>query len=357
VSAGVAVLCLLPAIAAARPAPRVQIDAGQLRERILASAPVPYQGHADSRGGLRLPDLRELEDVNALLTDTTARVWYGSPQAWRVAVIQQTGERDVYRAGQLTYVWDFERNLVTEITGELPIRLPWAADLMPPDLARRLLRAAPGDPVVAIGARRVAGVAAAGLRLTPSDPDSAIGRVDIWADPRTGLPVQVEVGGRGNDRGVLVTRFLELRQQAPAAGVLTPPYPPQAGFTRTRAPDVAARINGVASVPLPATLAGKSRSSFTGLVGVGGYGAGLATFLVVPLPGRLGGRTIRAVRDAGALAVKLPVEVVGGEAYEVRASLLTTVVVRTSNRTYLLAGFVSTDLLERAAAELLVRPR
>jgi hypothetical protein len=331
------------------------MDAGQLRDKILASASRPYQGHADSRGGVHLPSLPELDEVSTLFTDTTARVWYASPQAWRVSVVQQTGERDIYRAGQLTYVWDFERNLVTEITGELPIRLPWAADVMPPDLARRLLRsAALSDPVVAIAARRVAGVAAAGLRLIPSDPDTTIGRVDIWADPRTGLPVQVEVGGRGTDRSVLTTRFLELRQRAPDPEVLTPPSQTSASFTVTAAPDVAARINGVAPRPLPAILAGHPRSSFTGLVGVGGYGTGLSTFIVVPLPGRLGSRTFGALRDAGAL----PVEVTGGEAYEARASVLTTLVVRTAGdrptrRTYLVAGFVGADLLHRVAVELL----
>src|SRR3712207_7111533 len=44
---------------------------------------------------------------------------------------------------------------------------------------------------------------AAGLRLTPSDPDTTIGRVDIWADatgdPATALPLRVEVSARTGD--------------------------------------------------------------------------------------------------------------------------------------------------------------
>ena len=35
--------------------------------------------------------------------------------------------------------------------------------------------------------------AAAGLRLSPADPDTTVGRVDVWADPPTGLPLHVEV--------------------------------------------------------------------------------------------------------------------------------------------------------------------
>ena len=41
---------------------------------------------------------------------------------------------------------------------------------------------------------------AAGLRMTPADPASTVGRVDIWADPSSGLPLMVEVFGRGSGR-------------------------------------------------------------------------------------------------------------------------------------------------------------
>ncbi len=352
--AGALVLCLLPVIAAARPAPALRVDAAQLRDLMLASASRPYQGVSDSTGGIQLPPVAELNDVGDLFSATTCRSWYASPSAWRVAMVQPTGERDVFRAGERTYVWDFERNLLTEINGELPIRLPWAADVTPPELARRLLHImAPDDPVTALPGRRVAGLAAAGLRLSPADPETTIGRVDIWADPRTGLPVRVEIGGRDGGESVLATRFLELRQQAPDAGVLAPPDPLSAGLTVTSAPDVAARVNSVVPGPLPASLAGKPRSALAGLVGVGVYGSGLSSFLVVPLPGRVGSRTVNAIHAAN----PAPVPMTGAEAYEVRASVLSTLVVRTAGsrqnrRTYLLAGFVGGDLLRRAAAEL-----
>jgi hypothetical protein len=354
VGAGVVSLCLLPALLGARPAPRLSVDAAQLRDVILASAARPYQGYADSSTGIHLPDLPEFADLGGF-ADTSARVWHASAEAWRVTVLQRTGERGFYRRDRATYLWDFERNLLARIDNEQPVRLPWAADMLPPDLARRLLRSAdPRDPVTPIGARRVAGVAAAGLRLAPSDPDSTVGRVDIWADPRTGLPVQVDVGARAG-RTVLTSRFLELRQEAPDAGVLTLP-----DATVTTAPDLVEFINEVASAPLPDRLAGRARSSTADLVGVGAYGTGLSTFIAVPLPGRLGFRTVRAMSDAGALPVEPSPDVPGTEAYQMGAGLLTLLVVRTagdrwSRETYLLAGFVREELLRRAAADLLAQ--
>jgi hypothetical protein len=44
--------------------------------------------------------------------------------------------------------------------------------------------------VTAIAPRHIAGVDAAGLRINPTDPATTIGRVDIWADPETGLALQ-----------------------------------------------------------------------------------------------------------------------------------------------------------------------
>ena len=105
----------------------------------------------------------------------------------------------------------------TYVSGESSVRLPRGADLMPPDLARRLLDLAEGDPVTALPGRRVAGVDAAGLRITTDAPQSTIGHIDIWADPDTGLPLQVEITARNAERPILVTRFLDLRM------ILLPP--------------------------------------------------------------------------------------------------------------------------------------
>jgi len=122
----------MPIAVAAWPAPHVDTNPSVQRDLMLASATRPYQGYVDSRSEVRLPDLPALGEVARLVGGTTRiRVWYGSPRAWRVAVLDQTGERDIYQTVDGTYVWDFERNLVTCTVGEPPVRLPGAADLLP----------------------------------------------------------------------------------------------------------------------------------------------------------------------------------------------------------------------------------
>jgi hypothetical protein len=357
VAAGVAVLCLLPALLAARPAPSVSADPAALRELVLASAARPYSGDIETHGSIAVPDVPVLSDVAGLFKPLRLRAWRASPEAWRVAVLQVTGERDIYRTQFGTYTWDYERNLTTLAVGDAPVRMPYAADLVPPDLARWLL--AGEARVSAIEARRVAGVAAAGLRITPHSPDTTIGRVDIWADPDTGLPLWVEVHGRGIGAALFTSRFLDVEQATPPVDVLTPGLPPGAGLTLGTAEDVTAALNTIApGRPLPGTLAGRTRLGPAGaqeVTGLAAYGPGLDTFVVLALPGRTGLDALTAARDRGALPVSLP----NADAYQTSTVGVNGLIVRTtqpdrrSRRTYVIAGPVTTAVLTQAAAELL----
>ena len=351
---GVVALCLVPVVLTVWPAPEVRSDPQRLRSMILASAGRPYQGFAESDGSVGLPELPGLADVSALLsTDTRMRTWYAGPQAWRVAVVDLTGERDIYQTTDGKYVWDFERNLVTQMA-DVPVRLPWAADVTPPDLARRLLRgAATRDRISGIGSRRVAGVVAAGLRISPVDPDTTVGRVDIWADPATGLPLRIEIAGHGG-RSVLVSRFLEVSQRMPSRDVLLPALPATADVAITSYSQIAAAINAVAPGALPPSLAGRPLGATpTSITGVRSYGTGWSGFVVLRLPGRIGQRFADAVRAAGGVSSQLG----NAEVLEINTSLLSTLIVRWTaagrrTRTYLLAGLVSPSLLRQAGTEL-----
>jgi hypothetical protein len=350
----VAALCALPVVLGAVPVPGSSLSAPELRDRILASADEPYQGYAESRGSLGLPDLPGLGDVSALLGSTSRiRAWYAARDRWRVDLVEATGERGLYRSPRGMTVWDYERNGLTEIIGDPPVRLPRVSDLLPPDLARRVLAGAgSADRLQTIGARRVAGRTAAGLRLVPGDPETLVGRVDVWADEDTGLPLEVQVTGRQGDAAVLGTRFLDLRLSPPDAATVTPVQPPGASFASTGAPDLATAMSRYAPFPLPGALAGRSRTPVPGgFEGVGGYGGGLSMFVVLPLPGRLGFRALGSARDAGAEEVQIP----SARARVVRTSVLTALVVRSEEdgRSYLLAGMVTPDLLRTAAAELI----
>lgn len=361
VAAGVAVLCLLPSGIAAWPV-RAAAAASptELRDRVLASVNQPYSGYVTTDGRLRLPELPALEDVRGLFSGSARlRAWYASSAAWRVAELTATGERDTYRTVTGQYTWDYERNLVTELLGDPSVWLPGTADVVPPVLARRLLGA--GGDLSALPARRVAGVEAAGLRLTPDDPDTSIAWVDVWADPRSGLPVHVEVVAEGLAAPVFTSRFLEVGQAAPDPAALTPATPPGAGFAQTTPADAAEALGNVLNGRLPDTLVGRPRSPITlteGVFGAGVYGTGFSTVVVVGLPGRIGGQTLAAARDNGAAEVPIAGAI---QAYELRATPLAALVVRRpGNRetrgTWLLTGLVDPRLLRRAAAELVDRP-
>ncbi|GIH06162.1 hypothetical protein Rhe02_42290 [Rhizocola hellebori] len=365
VGAAVAVLCLLPAAVAAWPQPGVTADPVKLRDQILRSAGLPYQGYADLHGETGLPDLPMLGEFAQLLGGTTrVRVWHASAQSWRIATFTATGETDTYRSATGTHIWDFERNLLTQTVGEA-VRLPSAADLMAPDLARRLLREmSPADRLEAAAARRVAGVAAAGLRWIPSDPDTTVGLVQVWADPATGLPLRVEVASRAG-RTAFTSHFLDLDQRAPSAELLVPSRPSSAGFSVTTAQDVASALRGVGATALPATLAGRQRLAAPAEAlagrGVAAYGAGVSLFAVVTLPGRIGSQSLQAVHEGGGVTVAIG----GAEAYEMQTALVNALIMRTpgtgrNRRTYLLAGSVTAEVLRQAGADLLatgqVRP-
>jgi hypothetical protein len=362
VSGGVAVLCLLPAAVAAWPvASAAGVDPAELRERIVDSHQ-PYEGDVVTEGGVGLPRLPALAEVSELLGGSARlRSWYAGPDAWRVAELTAVGERDTYRTPDGLFRWDFERNLLAFVGGEPTVWLPGAPDLVPPELARRLL-ATEGE-VESLPSRRIAGIEAAGVRLVPADPDTTLGRVDVWADPDTGLPVRLEVAGRDAAEPVFTTRFLQVRQSAPAADVLSPHMPVGAGFSQTTTTEISDALAEVLTGELPATLAGRERTGPAALADVTGggvYGTGLSTMVVLALPGRLGGQTADAARDAGGT----PVPMGGAEVYELHAPLLTAVVAHVDHarvaeregvHAWLLAGFLDPQLLRQAASELVGR--
>lgn len=355
-SVTVVVLCSVPVAVQAWPVGDPGVDVRTLHDRINASATQPYQGYAQSSASMGLPELPRLRDVTALAGGTTSlRTWYAGRDRWRVDLLDAGTERGVYRSGRDEYLWDYGENQLTIVTGagdpaQQLVRLPRAADLTPPELGRRLLAAAAGDPVSGLPARRVAGIAAAGLRITPVDPQTTVGYVDVWADPGTGLPLQVEITGRGTTRPILATRFLEVSLTAPAAGVLTAPAPRAGiGFTVTRTPDLLSALRRVNPGQLPDTLAGQPRRSVTPGAPVGIYGTGLAQYAVLALPGRLGnGAFENAVRWGRRLTLT------SGDAGLVTTALLSLMVVRSTGtgQAYLVAGPVGAPLLEQIAGQL-----
>ena len=126
-----------------------------------------------------------------------------------------------------------------------------------------------------IAPRRVAGRNAAGLRMTPADPASTVGRVDIWADPSSGLPLMVEIFGRGSARPALAKPVLPGQPVAAGSAGADAGAGAGTGFTVTSAGNLAGALSDLGLVALPAQLAGRDRLPVQpGFETIGAYGAG-----------------------------------------------------------------------------------
>ena len=174
--------------------------------------------------------------------------------------------------------------------------------------------------------------------------------MDIWADPSSGLPLMVEVFGRGSGRPALESLFFQVSPWHPDSRVLTPVRASGTGFTVTSAGNLA--TSNLALVALPAQLADRIRLPVQpGFETIGAYGGGLTTFVVLAVRGSAG----REPGPERGLGRGDTAEVRGRRggrdqrAADQRDSHPATRVVLL---TFLLAGPVSTQLLEQAAADL-----
>jgi hypothetical protein len=344
------------------PAGPVAVDAERLRARI-ADGPVrPYVGYAESTGRLGLPEIPQLESVTTLLTTTTRiRALAAGADRWRVDQVDNSGERDVYHVAGTEYAWDFGAQQLTRIVGTTPLRLPRADDLAPPALGRRLLRLARAEPVSALPARRVAGRDAAGIRITPTDPATTVGTVDVWADasgdPASALPLRVEVSARSGPP-LLFCELQEVEDRMPALADVTPTAPPSAGYVPVNAADISGALRVLDAAPPPDRLAGRDRVPLSGtpdaaLPGVGLYGSGLAGFAVVPVSGDIARRAVDGAALAGGTAATVPV----GNAALLSTPLLSVLAWNRGRGGTLLMGTVTPDVLQQAVAELPARRR
>ncbi|MGY1772797.1 LolA family protein [Blastococcus sp. SYSU D00813] len=349
----VAALVALPLVLRVLPARDRPLSADDLRAAVLAGADVGFSGYAVSAGGLALPVSGQLPEVADLFSDRTAmRVWWRTPEEHRVDVVTPAGETGLHRDPAGSWTWDHEEGTATRADPAV-IALPAPADLLPATLGRRLLsEAAPGE-LSRIGARRVAGTDALGVRLVPAEPAASVGRVDVWVEPTSGLAVQVQVFAAGARQASLDTRFLDLTLGDPPSSVLA--FTPPPGAEVRPAPEleglVALAQRGLAPVDLPATLAGLAPRSQGGVpVGIDLYGRGVTLLAVVTLPTSQAATIRRALDEE-------PAAVTDELGTRVAAGPLAIMVVRQSpEASRLLVGTVTLDAVAAAARELTGAP-
>ncbi|MEX5719710.1 transcriptional regulator [Geodermatophilus maliterrae] len=348
-----AVLLSLPVVVGALPADDAGTTAPDLRDAVLASAGVGFSGYAVSAGGLTLPVSDQLPAVADLLSDrTTMRVWWRGPDEHRVDVVTAAGETGVHVDPAGTWTWEYE-SATARRSDPAPLALPAPPDLVPATLGRRLLSEAADAELARIGARRVAGRDALGLRLVPAAPAASVARVDVWADAGTGLPLAVEVVADGASVPALDTRFLDLDLATPAAGVVAFDPPPGARVRPGEDTDglLQEADRRLAEVALPDALAGLARRPLAGApAAVGVYGSGVTLLAVAPVPGRFAA----GLRQALAAA---PDAVRDERGTRVAAGPLGLMLVEPPGRgAYVLTGTVTLDALADAAGALAGAP-
>jgi hypothetical protein len=199
-----------------------------------------------------------------------------------------------------------------------------------------------------IGAQRVAGRDALGLRLTPEEPSSSIGRVDLWVDGDTGLPLQVELFEKDAGRPALDTRFLDLDLTEPEAATTAFAPPPGVLLRGGREAEVVLEAGRrIRPVPLPGELAGLPRRELDGVPpGIGLFGRGVTLLAVAPLPPRLAGELRSALGQS-------PEAVVDPTGVRMAVGPVAMMLVNPSGHgPYVLTGTVTLDALVEAAAQL-----
>lgn len=351
VSLGVAMLVALPLVIRALPVAESRISQTSLLDKAQASGSVDYSGYVESLGTLQLPVSSRFTDLADLLGGkTTLRVWWRGPDDWRVDKIGATGETDIYHDESGSATWDYESNEVT-LSPDPRVRLPQSSDLLPPELARRLLDEAEDSEVSRIASRRVAGLDAAGMRLTPADAQSSIGHIDVWVEPASGLPVDVEVYGDGATQPSVTTRFLAVTLSAPSVDQTDLTLGPGSEVHYENVIDIADAANQFAPFRSKLTLAGlETRPGADDLGAVGVYGRGATLLVAIPL-WRPAAEPLREQ-----LAVT-PGALVGPKATSLGIGLLNLQLTTPAyeGTSFLVVGSVTPQTLNRAARQLKAR--
>jgi hypothetical protein len=295
-----AVLAALPLAAHLLPVGNSSISARALLARIRASSSVAYTGYAQSIGGVSLPVSNDQFSAISDLFGSTKqlRVWWRGSDDYRVDTIDATGETDLHQDSTGTWTWDYESDSAQRYTqSSTPtVRLPRSDDLVPANLARRLLSEADPADVSRLPSARIAGRSAAGLRLTITDPDSTISHVDVWALPSDGLPVKVSVYGDKTPRPVVSTSFLDLDVGVPPVSTVS--FHPAASdrVDDGQFADIVDAIDQFGQSRPPNSIAGLRRRTDLNLGAVGVYGRGVTLLVAVPLDSNLAGQIVPSLR-------------------------------------------------------------
>jgi outer membrane lipoprotein-sorting protein len=183
-----------------------------------------------------LPGNNDSTSIASLLTGShTVKVWYASPEHYRLALPGSLSETDVVRDGRTVWLWQSTADAVTEIS--VPAHAVAPATLVPsltPQQAAKLVLAAVG-PTTSVSVDSnvmVAGQPAYELVLAPKDARSLVGQVRIAVDGHNAVPLRVQVFARGATSPAISVGFTSVSFAAPAPSDISFTPPPGAKITK-----------------------------------------------------------------------------------------------------------------------------
>jgi outer membrane lipoprotein-sorting protein len=313
----------LPALTAEQLLTKV-IDAGES-----APAPPSFSGEATSSVNLGLPQIAAglgggttPAIMDLLTSDQTYRVWQ-SPDGVRVANTLRVGERDLVANQTDAWLWDSTTQTARHLIYDgaaMQAAVQAQRDAAPPDpatLATAVVRRlAPYADLSVTSTQWVAGEPSYTLVLTPSSPTTSVGSIQVALDANNWMPLQLEVFAKGADAPSISVGFTSI-----AFGAVDPStfdFTPPAGAT-------------VTTTTLPSGRHDMERSNVSHAQ-PRTIGTGFDTVIAYPL------------------AAPLPNEAAAFLPYA--GPLVSAIVVDRGGSTWVLAGAVSVDELNAAAARL-----
>ncbi|WP_445256891.1 sigma-E factor regulatory protein RseB domain-containing protein [Nocardioides aurantiacus] len=323
-------------------------SAPDLAARVLAADDLGWSGEVATQGSLEVPLSGDTFGgvVRLLGESSRLRVWWRGPAENRVDRVRESGETDIVRSGGMTIRWRYEGSRVS-FTPYSRIRLPDDPDVVPVALAQRLFTGARAAELSRLPSERVAGRAAAGLRLVPADARSTIGRVDLWADQETGLPLRVEVyAEEAGARPVLTTETTSVDLDRPSRSATRLDISSGVDFSRGVTLDDAAGADAYAPFAPPSEVAGLPRRGQPedfGAVGV--YGRGPTALVAVPLRDVVARGLREQLRKAGTVRDT-------GERQALEFGPLSVLLDSSGRGNYVLLGTVTPETLEQAADDV-----
>jgi outer membrane lipoprotein-sorting protein len=203
---------------------------GQLLGAVSNPKPAGFSGTVVAKAALGLPDLSGLGLVPggsgigplSLLSGThTIRVWYGSPAKQRIALLDSSGELDLFRNGTSLWQWDSATRTAVHRSlpsGAGPVSGPSElSGLSPNQAAQRILAMVqPFTTVTTEHNAKVAGRSAYVLVLTPKQSGSLIRQARIAVDGQTMVPLAVQVYARDASHPLLDVSFTRFTTGTPS---------------------------------------------------------------------------------------------------------------------------------------------